>query len=258
MEQKRTRRQASTKARPDTTDRNGSADDGQRTRGGWVPMGTAADRRATHEERGTPRGERTRALILEAARRLFETRGYIDVNIEDIVEAAGVARGSFYTYFESKLQVFRVLSADVAGQVDEVVASGASEDRRDAVAELDRSNRLYIEVYRRNAAILGLLEHVATIDPEVQQMHRGLRQAHLERMAATIRRWQQQGIADPEVDPATTAAALVSMTVNFCHWWFVGGDDYDPEQAALTLNRIWVRSLGLRARPRSKPASSQS
>jgi hypothetical protein len=73
--------------------------EGPRTRGGWTPAGTAADRRAAQAERSTPRGQQTRRDITEAARRVFERDGYLDANVDDIVAEAGVARGSFYTYF---------------------------------------------------------------------------------------------------------------------------------------------------------------
>ena len=68
----------------------------------------------------------------------------------------------------------------------------------------------------------------------------------MERVAATIRRWQDRGIADPGIDPHTTAGALVSMLSNFAYWWLAGGDSYDPEAAAATLTGIWARAVGLR------------
>jgi AcrR family transcriptional regulator len=43
-----------------------------------------------------------RAELLAAASRLFEERGFETVTIADITEAAGVAKGTFYLYFDSK------------------------------------------------------------------------------------------------------------------------------------------------------------
>jgi AcrR family transcriptional regulator len=212
-------------------------------------MGTAADRRASHAERGTARGQRTRRLIVDAARRVFERDGYIDANIDDIVSEAGVARGSFYTYFPSKLEVFRELSHEVGALVDEAVAPCHEAERLDPIAALARSNLRYIQVYRDNAALYGLVEQVATIDPAIHRQRLAGRRANVERVGARIKRWQKRGIADTTVDPATTAAALVSMTSNFCYWWFVGGDAYDEEQAAATLTDMWIRAVGLRQRP---------
>jgi AcrR family transcriptional regulator len=225
-------------------------DDGRpRTRGGWDPVGTAAGRRAVHAERGTARGQRTRTLIVDAARRVFERDGYVDANVDGIVAEAGVSRGSFYTYFPSKREVFRELAAAVGERVSRAVAA-EPDGHLDPVAALERSNRRYVEVYRDNAALYGLIEQIATMDEAGHRQRLASRQAHVERVAATIRRWQARGVADPGVDPPTTAGALVSMTSNFCYWWFVGDDPYDTDAACATLNQVWVRAVDLRRRPR--------
>lgn len=227
-----------------------SQSDGPRTRGGWRPVGTAAARRTAHSERGNARGERTRRTIVDAARRVFERDGYFDVNVEEIVAEAGVARGSFYTYFPSKLEVFRELSAEVGSRIDGAV-SRTDSDNLDPVDALERSNLRYVEVYRDNAAIYGLMEQVATMDQAVRRRRLQSRQKHVSRVAATIRRWQRRGVADPTVDPALTAAALVSMTSNFCYWWFVGPEDRDEQKAVSTITELWVRAVDLRRHPKA-------
>jgi AcrR family transcriptional regulator len=50
-----------------------------------------------------------RAQILARAREVFAQRGYHAAKIDEIVEAAGVARGTFYLYFEDKRAVFAEL-----------------------------------------------------------------------------------------------------------------------------------------------------
>ena len=47
-----------------------------------------------------------RQQILEVARDIFARRGYHTTKIEDIVAAAGIARGTFYLYFEDKRGIF--------------------------------------------------------------------------------------------------------------------------------------------------------
>jgi len=72
------------------------------TRGGWVASGVAAERRATSDTSQTIKAKRTRQNLLDAARLTFAEYGYTQATVEQIVATAGVARGSFYTYFESK------------------------------------------------------------------------------------------------------------------------------------------------------------
>jgi len=49
---------------------------------------------------------RVRAEIFGHAGRLFRLRGYVGTNIDDIMLAAGLTRGSFYAHFKSKEDLF--------------------------------------------------------------------------------------------------------------------------------------------------------
>lgn len=53
--------------------------------------------------------EQRRRELLDVALSVFAARGYHQTRIADIIEAAGVARGTFYLYFESKNAIFHSL-----------------------------------------------------------------------------------------------------------------------------------------------------
>lgn len=61
--------------------------------------------------------------ILEAAGRLFSTKGYNKCTVNDILDAVGIAKGTFYYYFKSKEDV---LDAILDG-VTEIVVARAEE-----------------------------------------------------------------------------------------------------------------------------------
>ncbi|MFB3829893.1 MAG: TetR/AcrR family transcriptional regulator [Bryobacteraceae bacterium] len=46
------------------------------------------------------------AEILEAARKVFARKGFQNATMDEIAEAAGVAKGTVYLYFESKREVY--------------------------------------------------------------------------------------------------------------------------------------------------------
>src|SRR5919112_3235760 len=69
----------------------------------------------------TPRGERTLRKILDAAREEFGERGFSDSSIVGITQRAGVALGTFYTYFDSKEALFNALVRDMSEQVRDSV-----------------------------------------------------------------------------------------------------------------------------------------
>lgn len=228
----------------------------RRTRGGWIPVGTAAERRAVHVERATPRGQQTRRQIVEAAQRVFARAGYLDAGIEDIVKEAGVSRGSFYTYFESKIDVFREVVQEVGDAVDRAVLQRPpSELGFDVVQSLHAANMRYITSFRDNAPIYALIEQLSLsgIDEALYEGRIQRRRRDTARVSDLIRRWQRAGLADPSVNPAIAASALLSMTANTCFWMFVGKDQkFDLEEAGRVVTDIWVRAVDLRRRPNRK------
>lgn len=56
------------------------------------------------------RSARTRKAVLDAARELFNEKGYERTSIEDIIAASGVSNGSIYHQFGGKKEVFRALA----------------------------------------------------------------------------------------------------------------------------------------------------
>ncbi|WP_319371381.1 TetR/AcrR family transcriptional regulator [uncultured Ilyobacter sp.] len=55
-----------------------------------------------------------RENIINAARRIFVKKGFIDTTIEDLAKAAKISKGTFYNYFNSKEEIFvHILNLDV-------------------------------------------------------------------------------------------------------------------------------------------------
>ncbi len=67
------------------------------------------------------RRAKTRARIMEAAAGVIAERGSA-ATIEDFVAAAGIARGTFYNYFQSAAELVNAVSRDVAETLDTAVA----------------------------------------------------------------------------------------------------------------------------------------
>ncbi len=58
----------------------------------------------------TKKAERTKAKLMESARRLISEKGFDNVSVEDITKDSGVAKGTFYHYFACKEDVVSELS----------------------------------------------------------------------------------------------------------------------------------------------------
>lgn len=62
-----------------------------------------------------------RTQILHVARGLFAAKGYHDTAIQDILDGAAIARGTFYLHFDSKRAIFDELVDEFLGQIRAVV-----------------------------------------------------------------------------------------------------------------------------------------
>lgn len=77
-------------------------------------------------EVGEDEHDETRARLLEVARAAFGARGYGGVNVEQLCQGSGIAKGSFYRYFASKEAVY----VAAARSVVDVVAAAVGRWRR--------------------------------------------------------------------------------------------------------------------------------
>jgi AcrR family transcriptional regulator len=194
------------------------------------------------------RGRRTRQALIDAARSVFERDGFLDACISDITEAAGVASGSFYTYFASKEAIFAAVVDAVSDQMLHPHL-GAVDRETDIVAAIEANNRAYLRAYKRNARLMALFEQVAQIDDEFRVLRRNRGRAFAQRSARTIRRLQADGRADPELDPMITALALGGMVGRMGYSVFVLGHKVPFETLVATTTRLWVNALRLRVQP---------
>ncbi|HYC81782.1 MAG TPA: TetR/AcrR family transcriptional regulator [Solirubrobacterales bacterium] len=190
------------------------------------------------------RGLRTRATLIGAARTVFERDGYLDARITDIAKEAGVAAGSFYTYFDGKEEIFAALVETV--QEDMLHPHVRERPEGDgAAAQIDAANREYLRAYKRNVRLMALFEQVAQIDEEFEVLRRKRGHAFITRNTNLIRRLQEEGKADTDIDPRVTALALSTMVSRMAYLVFVLGERIPFERLLENLNMIWVNALRL-------------
>jgi AcrR family transcriptional regulator len=84
------------------------------------------------------RAAETRVRLFRCALQLFAERGYPNVTVEEITEAADVGKGTFFNYFESKDQVLSVMAEIQLGKVKEALtlAQSAKETIRSVLHRL--------------------------------------------------------------------------------------------------------------------------
>jgi AcrR family transcriptional regulator len=193
------------------------------------------------------KGLQTRARLLNAAKEIFERDGFLDARIVDIAEVANLAPGGFYHYFDSKEELF----LEVAQTQEEKLtapsadASGGRDDPSPA-ERIRRANRMYLERYRDEAALMGVIEQVSRFDEDVNEARMATMKHFVERAERSIRKLQHEGKVDRRLDPSMAADALGAMIARVAELWLVQGyRDYDFEHAVEQLSLLWANALGL-------------
>jgi AcrR family transcriptional regulator len=195
----------------------------------------------------TARGLRTRATLVAAAKQVFEEIPFPDSRITDITARAGVASGTFYTYFDSKEEIFREVAAEVLAEMSAAPRRDPDNHDGDLIRDIEYASRQYFLVCVRNPGVVRSIEQVAPGDRKVMAARRSTVIQNVKRAERWIKRLQAQGVCD-DIDPWTTAMALHTMNVRLAYDHLLPhGEEAeaDVDMLAKAVTRIWARTVGL-------------
>jgi AcrR family transcriptional regulator len=210
-----------------------------------VRYGEKQDGRVTRAQRA--RAER-RTAVLAAARRIFADKGYHATSIDDIIEAAGIARGTFYLYFESKRAIFDELLDELFTTLQSTVkrievGPGALPPVEQMDATVDRVMQTLVE--NREMARILLREAVGIddeFDAKLAQFY-----GRIEALIVSAVQTGQQMSLVRKCDPELVAHAILGAAKELVHWAFVKRDPTElnlehlgRELIAFTLKGLFV------------------
>ncbi len=166
------------------------------------------------EERGKRGRDERRSQLLLAARQVFASKGYHAATVDDITRAAGVAKGTFYLYFDEKRAVFYELIRTFFDLVTEVGGAFAGEvpDRAEYVRRLEVAAARICELFRDQRDLVKLVYRESMgMDPELESMVREFyrRIARLE--AENVQLGIDLGLYRADLHPLVVAYAQIGM-----------------------------------------------
>src|SRR5258708_5538241 len=183
------------------------------------------------------RGRRTLRKILDAAREEFGEHGFSASSIVGITQRAGVALGTFYTYFESKEALFRALVRDMSAQVRDNVGPAFS----DATHGLDGERRAleaFLRFVRDHRDIYRIIDESEFVDPKVYREHYETTATRIAARLIAARDKGEIGGGFSDEDLNVLAWGMMGANV-FLGLRFAVWDDADGERVADTMSRIW-------------------
>jgi AcrR family transcriptional regulator len=189
----------------------------------------------TDEER-----DRIRKELLAAGRELFTRYGLKKTTLRELTEPLGIAKSSFYIFFDSKEALYWELLLAEGPEIEARVRAAvdaAGDETREEIAALLRTLVHEIEtndLYRR------LIDHPEELELVLRRLPPETTEAKLQGSLAMIlthvRRWQTQGdLADGR--PLVVASALRAVTLLTLHKDEIGREVY-PDVMAMLIDAV--------------------
>lgn len=169
----------------------------------------------TTSNRRRPRAE-LREAVYQAALSLFRERGYSQTSVDDVVSAAGVAKGTFFNFFPTKLEVMKAyyaaIDVEVARCRDQMDPAAPTASLRTYAAAVEdillREGRLMLD-------LLALAMH----DPEIRRIDEDSGAADADEFAIFLLQAKNRGLIGGAVDPVRASAALVDLWAGAVRAW---------------------------------------
>ena len=171
--------------------------------------------------------------LFTAAVDLFGERGYAGATIDDIVERAGIAKGTVYYHFRSKSELvsallddgLRRLAASFRSEIEGAQGGSA------ALRALVHAELSYIEHYQTFAKLV--MSEMWHADRDWRDSLRTLREEYVEVFASVLRGGIAEGVFRADLDAQTTASTLFGMIATAALDWLA----FDREAALDDVER---------------------
>ena len=165
----------------------------------------------------------SRAAIIDAAERLFLQRGFGSVSMDELAEAAGVARRTLYNQFASKEEIFRAMLLRVSGQLEDAFPPGI-ETQGEVEHVLRLIARMILKLHE-NPVYLGFLRMVvadARQFPWIAEEFATVMEPQTERLVRYLAHLSAMGILECR-NPTLAAHQFMGMLNELSLWpWMTG------------------------------------
>ena len=187
--------------------------------------------------------QETRTRILEAAVKVFATKGYHDTKVDDIVSESHSSKGAFYFYFPSKQDIFLALS-DTFAELLESRLTQAMENETRGLQQMDAALTASLGLFSqyRGLAKIALVQAVG-LGAVFEERRRIINDRLTHIIQVRLERAIQEG-SIPEQQTEIAARAWVG-TLNeiVTHWIYTGTPSL--EESLPSLRKILARSIGI-------------
>ena len=175
------------------------------------------------------KAERRQQILLQA-RDVFAKRGYHAAKIDDIVAAAGIARGTFYLYFEDKRAIFEEIVDRTIARLGLAILRVDPQDKGRSVADQIRENirRLVAMLLEDRATTKILLSDALGVDPTFDRKLLSFYDELANLLETSLREGQALGVVKPG-DARLLGYLTLGAMKELLFQIVLRGAEYEPE-----------------------------
>lgn len=189
----------------------------------------------------TDQGRERKQQLVEAAIVLFAEGGYAATRISDICERAGVAKGLFYWYFPTKLDLFSALVTSMRHRLRRSQADAMDADA-DPMTRLRQGTAASVRFMAEHVTYFTLVD-VERSDPAIKEALRAGSEVYLDDVTALVGAARQAGLI-PDADPRLLALGVLGTVSSFSNAWRSGQIEMTADELAEFVADWVVRALG--------------
>ena len=184
-----------------------------------------------------------RAQLMEAALAAFSRGGYHGTHVSHIIAEAGVARGTFYLYFQGKREVFQALIDEMFASLDGVLEVIDPRAARSPLEQMRENFERFVGVMQERPLLTTLLiEQGAPLEPEVRERLRAFYGELTAKVEQTLALGEELGLFEP-VDREVVARAIVGAVKEVFYDWDHQRDAFSPRRVADALIALTLHGL---------------
>lgn len=173
------------------------------------------------------RSDATKKKLFDAAVELIGERGFTDASVDEIVERAGVAKGTVYYHFTGKAELVEALIADRMEPLAAAFRAAAEQHADDPRAAIEAIARAELEfLYEHGSFSKLLLTEMWREDRLWRETLVLLRSQLMSVIVDVIKQGVASGVFRSDVDPDFGASALFGMTATVALDWLA----FEPEK----------------------------
>jgi len=153
-----------------------------------------------------------RERIIDNATELFAAKGYHGTTIDEIVQATGIAKGTFYVYFDSKEEILvEVIKRLIDRTLEHIHLEIEAEEKKDYGTRLETKGQELLDLYLQRSELVYMLLGETVGNPRLMKQMKEVYARLANRVEEDIREGVEAGEVYPFDDLNTISYALVGM-----------------------------------------------